>query len=175
MFRDVGTRNLGKAIQRALGPAQDRAALEPAATLEDGLATMYVLEAGWESSDKGSHWVTPRHVRKISHPAKTEDAGLPGFSSSGKSGNAAGASSASATEVPKPSPSPIGLSGSVRDPLPKSSAQAGSAQTSGKEPLPKSSAETGSAPGLGKAAPASPEVSPRQPALNPKSKPTRMS
>lgn len=40
MFREVGTRNLGRALQRALGPAQDRAALEPAATLLDGLATM---------------------------------------------------------------------------------------------------------------------------------------
>jgi hypothetical protein len=40
MFAQLGTRELGKAVQKALGPKKDRAALEPAATLEDGLAAL---------------------------------------------------------------------------------------------------------------------------------------
>ena len=41
---------------------QDAAALEPACTLAEGLATQYVLDAARESSAKGGGWVTPKRV-----------------------------------------------------------------------------------------------------------------
>ena len=43
---------------------QDAAALEPACTLAEGLATQYVLDAARESSAEGGGWVTPRRVSK---------------------------------------------------------------------------------------------------------------
>ena len=44
--------------------SQDSAALEPACTLAEGLATQYVLDAARESSASGGGWVTPKRVSK---------------------------------------------------------------------------------------------------------------
>ncbi len=41
---------------------QDAAALEPACTLAEGLATQYVLDAARQSSAEGGGWVTPKRV-----------------------------------------------------------------------------------------------------------------
>lgn len=62
MFAVDGTRSMAAALQRALGPQQDRAALDVAATIADGLATQYVLDAARESSGKAGAWVTPKRV-----------------------------------------------------------------------------------------------------------------
>lgn len=44
-FAKTGTLALGRALQAALGPEHDLGALEPAATLEDGVYNQYALDA----------------------------------------------------------------------------------------------------------------------------------
>jgi hypothetical protein len=56
-FTSTGTRALGAALQKALGPEKDRSALEPAATLADGVAVQYVLDAARASSKEDGKWI----------------------------------------------------------------------------------------------------------------------
>jgi hypothetical protein len=56
-FTTTGTRALGAALQRALGPNKDLAALEPAATLEDGVAVQYAMDAARASSQNDGKWI----------------------------------------------------------------------------------------------------------------------
>mmetsp|Transcript_11235 Transcript_11235/g.33726 ORF Transcript_11235/g.33726 Transcript_11235/m.33726 type:complete len:417 (+) Transcript_11235:86-1336(+) len=59
-FAKVGTHALGVALQRALGPRRDMAALRPAATIADGLAVVYVMDAARASAAQGGAWQTPK-------------------------------------------------------------------------------------------------------------------
>ena len=56
-FATTGTRALGEALQKALGPEQDMSALEPAARLEDGVAVQYVIDAAKASSFEDGKWI----------------------------------------------------------------------------------------------------------------------
>lgn len=63
VFAVVGTPALGRAIQAALGAAKDASALRDAATIEDGLATVYVMDAIVASSAAGGAQVVPKRVK----------------------------------------------------------------------------------------------------------------
>lgn len=65
-FAVVGTRALGVALQKALGPEQDRSALRDAATIKDGLATMFALDAIRASSKADGAWVKADRVDLLS-------------------------------------------------------------------------------------------------------------
>ena len=56
-FATTGTRALGEALQKALGPEKDVAALEPAARLEDGIAVQYVIDAAKASNREDGKWI----------------------------------------------------------------------------------------------------------------------
>lgn len=45
------------------GPRGERAALAPAATIADGLATVYVMGAARASSDQNGAWQTPKTLQ----------------------------------------------------------------------------------------------------------------
>lgn len=45
------------------GPRGDRAALAPAATIADGLATVYVMDAARASSEQDGAWQTPKTLQ----------------------------------------------------------------------------------------------------------------
>lgn len=62
MFTTDGTRALAAALQLALGPAKDRTAIDVGATIAEGLATQYVMDAARESSEAAGQWVTPQRV-----------------------------------------------------------------------------------------------------------------
>ena len=49
----LGTLQLGRSLQSALGPQQDRSALQPAASIADGLAVLEVFDAAQTSSQQG--------------------------------------------------------------------------------------------------------------------------
>ena len=49
----LGTLQLGRSLQSALGPQQDRSALRPAASIADGLAVLEVFDAAQTSSQQG--------------------------------------------------------------------------------------------------------------------------
>lgn len=53
---------LGAAVQQALGPKQDKSALQHAATIADGLAVQYVIDAVRASSKQQGSLVEPKHV-----------------------------------------------------------------------------------------------------------------
>ncbi|CAL8467545.1 g7083 [Coccomyxa elongata] len=56
-FATTGTRALGAALQRALGPEKDMSALEPAARVEDGLYVQYAIDAAKASSREDGKWI----------------------------------------------------------------------------------------------------------------------
>lgn len=62
VFAMVGTPALGRAIQAALGPSKDANALRDAATIRDGLATVYVMDAIMASATAGGAPVLPKQV-----------------------------------------------------------------------------------------------------------------
>ncbi len=45
------------------GPELDEAALRPAATIADGLAVMYVMDAARASSEADGAWQTPKTIQ----------------------------------------------------------------------------------------------------------------
>lgn len=57
-----GERLLGAAVQQALGPKQDKSALHHAATIADGLAVQYVIDAVRASSKQQGSAVEPKHI-----------------------------------------------------------------------------------------------------------------
>lgn len=57
-----GERLLGAAVQQALGPNQDKSALQHAATITDGLAVQYVIDAVRASSKQQGSAVRPKHI-----------------------------------------------------------------------------------------------------------------
>ena len=57
-----GTRLLGAAIQQALGPTSDNSDLQCAASIADGLAVMYVIDAARASSKQQGTAVRPKHI-----------------------------------------------------------------------------------------------------------------
>ena len=62
VFALVGTPALGRAIQAALGQSKDVSALRDAATIRDGLATVYVMDAVMASSAAGGAKIVPKQV-----------------------------------------------------------------------------------------------------------------
>lgn len=62
VFAMVGTPALGRAIQAALGPNKDASALRDAATIKDGVATVYVMDAIMASSANNGAQVVPKRV-----------------------------------------------------------------------------------------------------------------
>lgn len=56
-FATTGTRLLGVALQKALGPEKDMSALEPAARLEDGVAVQFVIDAAKASHLEDGKWI----------------------------------------------------------------------------------------------------------------------
>ena len=63
-FAQTGTRALGQALRRALGPEQDPLALSVAPQVADGVAVLHVMDAVRASSDAGGTWVSPKLVQK---------------------------------------------------------------------------------------------------------------
>ena len=57
-----GTRQFGAAVQQALGPGKDDSALQYAASIADGLAVQYVIDAVRASSRQGGSAVQPKHI-----------------------------------------------------------------------------------------------------------------
>ena len=57
-----GERLLGTALQQALGPHQDKSALQHAATIMDGLAVQYVIDAIRASSKQQGSAIEPKHI-----------------------------------------------------------------------------------------------------------------
>lgn len=53
---------LGAAVQQALGPKKDKSALQHAATIADGLAVQYVIDAMRASSKQQGSAVEPKHI-----------------------------------------------------------------------------------------------------------------
>ena len=50
------------ALQQALGPSQDKSALQHAASIGDGLAVQYVIDAVRASSKQQGSAVKPKHI-----------------------------------------------------------------------------------------------------------------
>ena len=57
-----GEHLLGAAVQQALGPNKDKSALQHAATIADGLAVQYVIDAVRASSKQLGSAVEPKHI-----------------------------------------------------------------------------------------------------------------
>lgn len=57
-----GERLLGAAVQQALGPTKDKSALQHAATVADGLAVQYVIDAVRVSSKQQGSAIEPKHI-----------------------------------------------------------------------------------------------------------------
>ncbi len=64
VFAVEGTMGLGRALQAALGgPQQCLEKLQDAARIEDGVATVYVMDAIMQSSAAGGAPVAPKQLR----------------------------------------------------------------------------------------------------------------
>ena len=59
-----GTQLLGAAVQQALGPTADKFALQHAASIADGLAVQYVIDAIRTSSKEHGSAIEPKRVEQ---------------------------------------------------------------------------------------------------------------